>query len=154
MVATAILATGCMTAYRGTFLDDKHAMHFKACPSDEISDPKAHAHDALIASLASLDWVLEPVSRTDGVVARKCDISSLEGDPLKADTNKCLIVRFSFWATGDIIAINPREQRMSSYIANFSEEWMNRLEREYAELRCYSKEELERWGAKHQGVRQ
>ena len=135
--------------YRGDYLTNSHPEIFRPCPSEDIEVPADHAFDAIIASLAYNDWVIEESSKKEKkLVARQCRTrAGAEGDYLNRPIKDCLVLRFIFRVNGALLVVNPDESRVYGSLMNRADDWLFALERTYAELRCYSADELRRLNA-------
>jgi hypothetical protein len=136
------LALGCSAPTQQVFLDKKHAKRILACPFGKIDTPRSHAYRALLASLADVDWVIERMSEDHFQVRARACLG--HGDYLKTSVGHCLIVNFIVMENAEILAYNPDDARVHGKMVPQANEWFTALERVYAELRCYSKEELSR----------
>lgn len=146
-IAMLVLTLGCDGPYRGTYLDMQHGHRFLACPSEDIEDPKEHAFNALLASLADNNWVIEESSREKKTLtARVCkQYPGAPGDYLKRADDTCASILFMVSKkNADVLAANEPDKRFYSSFTYYIERYMRALDRTYAELRCYSKEELAR----------
>ncbi len=146
LIIMVVMLPDCNQPYKGTYLDYKNAHQFLACPSEDISDPKDHAFDALLATLSDNNWVIEHSSREKKkLTARACRYyPNAPGDYLKRKDNQCATIKFFVIENGDIMAANPKEKRFNSRIQPKAKDWMKALDRTYSELRCFSKKELRR----------
>ena len=140
-IATAILA-GC-GPITGPYLDAAHPETFLACPSTDIADPVEQAYEALFASLADDDWVIEASDKSrNTLTARRCIANPKLGDPLKQPLSECVVLRFDIGKDGAVAVHNPAEKRLHAVMEGYAKKWIKLLERTYAELRCYNKDEL------------
>lgn len=138
-----VLLFGCGPNPR-TYLDFQHAERFVPCPSDNIENPQQHAFVALQASLTEEDWVIEKLeSEKFEVVARKCR-SPHRGDYLELPDRLCSSVKFMVKSNAEIYAIfaKSNENHRRRAMVHQTYRWMETLERNYAEFRCYSEEKL------------
>ena len=149
-IATNILlfVNGC-GPYDGEYLSEKKVLKIRACPSEDIELPAEHSFDAMVASLADNDWVIERSNiKKLELAARICKRDNdSSGDYLNRSVKECLIVEFRFRPNGNIQMYNPQDKRFMGVMFNRVDKWTRELERTYSELRCYSKEELSRRNA-------
>ncbi|MBN2528416.1 MAG: hypothetical protein JXR76_18655 [Deltaproteobacteria bacterium] len=135
---------GCTGIYNGSYLDRDHAYVFHPCPADNIEDVRQHAFLAIQSSLADTDWVIEKRNSSQlQIAARKCvNCFKKSGDFLSRYDGCCTSIEFSVEDDARISAVRYNKRDLYKEMIDITEDWIVTLERNYAELRCYSDELL------------
>lgn len=123
---------------------NEDALLLNPCPADNIADVRHHAFLAIQSSLAETDWVIEKrKSESFQIVARKFIIGFKEsGDFLTRSDSYCTSINFFVREDAVIYAVRYDKRNLYKEMIGTTEDWVVNLERNYAELRCYSEELL------------
>ncbi|MBN2529141.1 MAG: hypothetical protein JXR76_22315 [Deltaproteobacteria bacterium] len=142
----AVLFAAC-GPYEGPVLNSSDPKRFVPCQKPAQDDRERLSFDALTAVLKQNNWFIAAQNLETRIIdARKCKPSRRDkGHPMQREQDECLDVRFTISSSGAVTVINPPERRFYWKIEPRVRNWMEKLEVDYSEVRCYDTQQLAFW---------
>ena len=146
---TAISCLGC-GPYEGPVLDGNDPKRLQPCQKPAHDDRAAISYEALTAVLIQNGWfIVAQAPETRIIDARKCKDKRFSRQkakhPMERKNSDCLDIRFTISSSGAVTLINPPERRFYWKIEPNVHDWIDELELDYSQVRCYGTEDLSYW---------
>ena len=149
-VACVIAFVGC-GPYEGPVLNANDPKRLVPCQNPAIDNRALLSFVALDAVLARNDWfVVAKSPETMTIDARKCRYARLSKkkrsqSPMERHQSECLDIQFVISSSGAVTIVNPQEKRFYWKIEPDVKDWIDEMEADYVEVRCYDSSALAFW---------
>ncbi|MBN2716367.1 MAG: hypothetical protein JXX14_10970 [Deltaproteobacteria bacterium] len=136
--------------YEGPVLNSSDPKRLVPCQKPAGDDRGMISYLALNAVLAQNGWFVVAQSPDSKLIdARKCKNrrfgSSNSKHPMQRDKDECLDIRFTISSSGAVTLVNPPERRFYWKIEPSVNDWLEQLEMDYNQVRCYNSQDLAYW---------
>ena len=150
LCAVWLVATTSCGPYEGPVLNAKDPKRLVPCQQPAIDDRVQLSFEALDAVLSQNGWFMVSKSlETSTIEARKCKDSrsskKAAQHAMERHQSECLDVQFVISSSGAVTVINPQEKRFYWKIEPEVKDWIDKVEADYVQVRCYDSNALAFW---------
>jgi hypothetical protein len=150
LFAACLVAITSCGPYEGPVLNANDPKRLVPCQQPAIEDRAHLSFEALDAVLLRNDWFIVSESLdTKTIEARKCKDtrSSRKAAQSAMDRHQseCLDIQFVISSSGAVTVVNPQEKRFYWKIEPEVKGWIEDVEADYVQVRCYDTNALAFW---------
>ena len=149
LIKLSIVCLGC-GPYEGPVLNSNDPQRLVPCQKPAEEDRTQISFDALIAVLDHDGWwIAAKAPDASYIDARKCRLRKIfkkrNKHPAHRSKDECLDLRFTISSSGAVTLINPPDRRFYWKIEPNVREWLDKLELDFNQVRCFNSQDLAYW---------